>query len=225
MTFASASSSSCGLYPVFQLSVAQHFTARSNDTQKVIDIYYTFMLFSIVYLHTELRSAESDSRCLEHPTMDPRPESAGGGGAQEIFSTARPTQFLTLATIPSSHRFPCLITLLPRIPNLCKINTYEISRKCCNQRTYRITKSFRFRTYKKQGGGVVMVNHASATSHHSPAAPPCRAHESPVTSHQTPVTGPFIAWPSTSVLRKIEPILYPEFYCSLDPSRIHSYFD
>src|ERR1700730_2276269 len=32
-------------------------------------------------------------------------------------------------------------------------------------------------------------------------------------------------WPSTSVLRKIESFLYPEFYCSLDPTRIHPLFD
>src|SRR6266404_8048237 len=43
-------------------------------------------------------------------------------------------------------------------PNLFRISTYEISRKCCNQRTYRIAKSFRFHTYKKHGGGGVMVN-------------------------------------------------------------------
>src|SRR6266446_10911806 len=38
-------------------------------------------------------------------------------------------------------------------PNLLGINTYRISRKCCNQRTYRIAKSFRCNTYKKQGVG------------------------------------------------------------------------
>ena len=42
-----------------------------------------------------------------------------------------------------------------------RINTCENSRKCCIQRTYRIAKSFRFRTYKKQGVGGVMVNQES----------------------------------------------------------------
>jgi hypothetical protein len=31
--------------------------------------------------------------------------------------------------------------------------------------------------------------------------------------------------PSTSVPRKFESILYPESYCSLGPTRIHSLFD
>src|SRR5882724_7426623 len=30
--------------------------------------------------------------------------------------------------------------------------------KCCRQRTYRIAKSFKYNTYKKQGEGGVMVN-------------------------------------------------------------------
>src|SRR6266850_3280703 len=37
--------------------------------------------------------------------------------------------------------------------NTFRFNTYEISRKCCKQRTYRIAKFFRINTYKKQGGG------------------------------------------------------------------------
>jgi len=40
--------------------------------------------------------------------------------------------------------------------NAFRISTYEISRKCCKQRTCRIAKSFRCNTYKKQGGGGVM---------------------------------------------------------------------
>src|SRR6266404_9220669 len=59
-------------------------------------------------------------------------------------------------------------------PNLFRISTYETSRKCCNQRTYRVAKSFRFHTYKKHGGvGGVMVNRyrpsASLTRHVTPA--------------------------------------------------------
>jgi len=57
---------------------------------------------------------------------------------------------------PFSH-FHSLLSLTP-----FRINTYEVPRKCCNQRTYRIAKSFRFHTYKKHGGvGGVMVNQKS----------------------------------------------------------------
>src|SRR6266404_7791187 len=40
-------------------------------------------------------------------------------------------------------------------------NTYGSPRKCCKQKTYGKTKSFRFNTYKKQGGGGAMVNQPS----------------------------------------------------------------
>src|SRR6266852_6151992 len=40
--------------------------------------------------------------------------------------------------------------------NVFRINTYESSRKCCKQRTYRLAKSFRCNTYEKQGGGEVL---------------------------------------------------------------------
>jgi len=94
---------------------------RSNDTHKVIYMYLTFVLFSLVYLHTELRSAESHPRCFEHPTKDAHPELSSG--AEGAFSAARPPQFLTLTSVPLSHRFPCPITLIPRIHNLFRINT------------------------------------------------------------------------------------------------------
>src|SRR5258706_951022 len=51
---------------------------------------------------------------------------------------------------PFSH-FHFLLSLTP-----FRINTYEISRKCCRQRTYGIAKSFRFHTYKKHGGRGVL---------------------------------------------------------------------
>ena len=42
----------------------------------------------------------------------------------------------------------------------------------------------------------------------------------------SPSTSPnFSLRPSTSVLLKIEPLLNPQSYCSLDPSRLHSLFD
>ena len=37
-------------------------------------------------------------------------------------------------------------------------NTYGPPRKCCKQKTYGRTKSFKCNTYRKQGGGGVMVN-------------------------------------------------------------------
>src|SRR5712664_3713884 len=55
--------------------------------------------------------------------------------------------------VPKSRR-----PLPLRAPKSRRINTYEISRKCCKQRTYRITKSSIFNTYEKQGEGGVMVN-------------------------------------------------------------------
>ncbi len=59
---------------------------------------------------------------------------------------------------------PSLLTVRSPLPTISfRINTYETSRKCCIQRTYRIAKSFRFRTYKKQGGGGVMVNQIPST--------------------------------------------------------------
>src|SRR4029077_21048967 len=100
---------------------------RSNDTQKVIDMHCTFVLFFLVYLHTELRTAESHPRCFEHPTKDAHPEPSGAEGVfsrlslcslllapQGVFSAARPPQFLTLASVPLSHGSPRPITLIPR---------------------------------------------------------------------------------------------------------------
>ena len=52
----------------------------------------------------------------------------------------------------------------PFLPKLFRINIYEISRKCCRQRTYRIAKSFRFHTDKKQGVGSVIVNQLPRSS-------------------------------------------------------------
>jgi hypothetical protein len=47
-----------------------------------------------------------------------------------------------------------------------------------------------------------------------------------VTGHPSRIAGHVFRFrPSTSVPRRIEPILYPESYCSLAPSRIHSLFD
>ena len=63
---------------------------------------------------------------------------------------------------------------------------------------------------------------ATLTKNTGVGAPPnATIYESTVTTHESPG----LPWPSTSVLFKIESFLYPEFYCSLDPPRIHSLFD
>src|SRR6266404_860868 len=78
-------------------------------------------------------------------------------------------------------------------------DTYEISRKCCKQRAYRIAKPFRFRTYKKQGGGGVTVNQNPQEGFLSPLPRICRrgssATEGPlsipdkgISPHGSPVT-------------------------------------
>jgi len=62
----------------------------------------------------------------------------------------------------SRHPFsiPTIAAACPTLPrhfptslNSFRINTYEIPRKCCNQRTYGKAKPFRCNTYKKQRGG------------------------------------------------------------------------
>ena len=87
---------------------------RSNDTHKVIEMYCTFVLFSLVYPESHLRS-------FEHPTKDAHPELPSG--AEGVFSAARPPQFLTLTSVPLSHRCLWPITLVPCIHNLFRINT------------------------------------------------------------------------------------------------------
>src|SRR5712664_3692858 len=103
------------------------------------------------------------------------------------------------------------VTLIPRIYNLFRINTYDGSRKCCKKRSYRIAKSLIL-------GVLWLTSHGSEPRNLLRR----RARSLSFTVPKSPISD--CAWPSTSVLRKIEPILYPEFYCSLDPSRIHSLF-
>src|SRR5882672_5159453 len=84
---------------------------------------------------------------------------------------------------PFSH-FHFLLSLTPfrplplRAPKSRRINTYEVPRKCCIQRTYRIAKSFRFRTYKKQGGWGVLWLTRHATKHVCPVYPEPRRERS-----------------------------------------------
>ena len=46
-------------------------------------------------------------------------------------------------------------------PNSFSCNTYGFPRKCCKQKTYGRTKSFSCNTYKKHGGGGLIVNQKS----------------------------------------------------------------
>jgi|SRR6266850_3303479 len=62
--------------------------------------------------------------------------------AHDLFSRLRRTHSIN----PHFAQFWCNITPF-------RINTCELSRKYCEQTTYRIAKSFRCNTYKKQGGG------------------------------------------------------------------------
>ncbi len=67
-----------------------------------------------------------------------------------------PLALLLSCHFPFSH-FHFLLSLTP-----FRINTCEILRKCCIQRTYRIAKSFECNTYKKhEGWGVLwLTRHA-----------------------------------------------------------------
>ena len=79
-----------------------------------------------------------------------------------FFSTFQPSNVQT-RSLSTTH------CSLPTI--FFRINTYETSSKCCRQRTYRIPKSFRFRTYKKHGGWGVLWLTRHATKHVCPERP------------------------------------------------------
>jgi PilZ domain-containing protein len=67
--------------------------------------------------------------------------------------------------------------------------------------------------------GVVLLFYGSLHSGHA-------QYKGPRTANHESVPNPFPRpRPSTSVLCRIEPILYPQSYCSLAPSRIHSLLD
>ena len=110
-------------------SNSQRFNAlplHSNDMYKVIDTQCTFVLFSLVF-----------------PNQSPRPLPRSLEGLVSF-------QFASIPVLSANH---CPQTPAHHPPKLFRINTYEISGKCCKQRTYRITKFFRCNTYEKQGGG------------------------------------------------------------------------
>ena len=66
----------------------------------------------------------------------------------------------------SAHPITFLPTPRPRKSFIG--NTYGSPRKCCKQKTYDLAKPFSCNTYKKHGGGlVIMVNQVLETSHPS----------------------------------------------------------
>src|SRR6266403_4495015 len=131
----------------------------------------TGMLFSPVFIATD--------PCLFTPACPVYPESR-----RELRREPRPPFFLFAGKVParpertrlqtgSPARFasPCLLPPSSNSPleslrfhacNLCRFNTYEPSRKCGKQRTYRKPKSFRCTTYKKhRGEGVLWLTRYS----------------------------------------------------------------
>jgi hypothetical protein len=61
---------------------------------------------------------------------------------------------------------PQVLTLTLRSHKSSRCSTYGSPHKCCKQRTYGLTKSFRCNTYKKQGGSLpVMVNQVLEARH------------------------------------------------------------
>src|SRR6266850_1581528 len=69
--------------------------------------------------------------------------------------TASPTGFASPCLLPPSSS-PQLEASKSHACNLFRCNTYEPSRKCGKQRTYRKPKSFRCNTYKKHRGRGVL---------------------------------------------------------------------
>ncbi len=124
-------------------SLFNAFRLRSNANKKVIDIQYTSVLYSLVFVYTEPRptvlirsgSVRAEFRSVtHHPRL--------------LF--ARPT---ALAVCPAfSHHFRSLPFHFPVLTNSFRINTCEPACKCGKQRTYRKSKSFRCNTYKKHRG-------------------------------------------------------------------------
>jgi len=138
---------------------------RSNDTQKVIDTYYTFVLFFRVFATRKSRPALlaplpfafssysslffSEACSLFSVTAVSQPfayqsfrHSFHRDGGCTPYRTIQPSAY------PSKRFRPLPL----RAPKSRRINTYETSRKCCKQRTCKIAKSFRCNTYEKQGG-------------------------------------------------------------------------
>src|SRR5882672_3109570 len=150
---------------------------HSNDTQKVIDTHCTFVLFSPVFATRKSRPALPASL----PFTLSFHSSLFFSEVCSLFSVTAVSQpFVYQSLRHSFHRdggshpssqelcalFASCCSPLPapkprrplplRAPKSRRINTYEISRKCCKQITYRISKFFRCNTYKKQGGRGVL---------------------------------------------------------------------
>src|SRR6266850_2072342 len=77
--------------------------------------------------------------------------------------TASPARFASPRLLQPSSSSPLEASKFNAC-NLFRCNTYEPSRKCGKQKTYRKPKSFRCNTYKKHGGGgAVMANQTRAS--------------------------------------------------------------
>jgi hypothetical protein len=130
-----------------RISLFNDLPLRSNDTQKVIDTRYTFLLYFFVYSesHPRLLALSLEVFTLLAPRLEGSPE----GRVSPQF--ASPVLLFT-DNCPLACPDPVGVTA-HHLTKLFRINTYGLSRKCGKQRTCRITKSFRIRTCKKQGGG------------------------------------------------------------------------
>src|SRR6266850_814942 len=71
-----------------------------------------------------------------------------------VFPNQNSHQLFSTTTIVGAR--PTFPRHFPASLSPFRINTYEIPRKCCNQRIYRITKFFRINTYEKHGGRGVL---------------------------------------------------------------------
>src|SRR6266850_5781609 len=134
-----------------------------NANKKVIDTQCTCVLFSRVFATRKSQPslvAPLPFRLSSHSTLFFSEVCA-------LFSVTAVSQpFVYQSLRHSFHRdggshpsskelcavFAFCCSPLP-VPKPRRINTYEISRKCCKQRTYGIANSFRCNTYEKQGGG------------------------------------------------------------------------
>jgi hypothetical protein len=145
--------------PEFQLSNPQ---PADNSTS-----YGSVRMISIALLNTYSRSmlkfrvfAKRISRRPAVPSLNPVPVSQPHSpNSHGIISFADPHPLTSIESYRSKD-FGWVGTLFPTISihdrfNFFRCNIYGPPRKCCKQRTYFLTNSFRCNTYKKQRGAPV----------------------------------------------------------------------
>src|SRR6266436_4926991 len=109
------------------------------------------MLFFCMFVYTVPRSANQNLRLFTLLALSFEGSLEGPRSAPAIVAAG--------PTLP--RHSPASVFHFPASLSPFRINTYEISCKCCKQRTYRIAKSFRFHTYKKHGGvGVLWLTNS-----------------------------------------------------------------